>query len=367
MMQRWILVLCAILGCKSDPPAASGAGSGSMTVAGVSGSATGSGSAAGSGNAAGGGNATVSGSGSGSGNSSSSSDGSAAGPSVVTPEDRRAIQKLVETNVHQLAESPDSDDSGLLLAPNAIVVLPHGEPPEKVDEPDAQQCRTDTVTGAYANHMGCALYTTVRHAPPKPVFSVIHPTHRIAWFQAPFTATVSNESPDDGKVTKEKVVKRAGGIAIGSGSTWSIAAIMYTETLPDRALLARVGVEPGKPAVSGDPVLGAAVAKWIAGGFASNAAQDQKQLVASGTAATEFATEAAAHELAAGWDKLKLSPLRVDAKLLAGGAIGWATAHVAMPRKGRGPVELVLGVVAIPESGGWRWVSLQFLAAVVPW
>jgi hypothetical protein len=51
----------------------------------------------------------------------------------------------------------------------------------------------------------------------------------------------------------------------------------------------------------------------------------------------------------------------VDAKLLANGAIGWATATVMMPRKsGKGAVEMRVAVVAVPEGGTWRWVSIQY-------
>lgn len=269
--------------------------------------------------------------------------------SSTSAADPKAVQATVKTSIVQLAKLAGND--ALQLAPDAIVVGTNGE---RIDLAATDGC----VSGAVANAFyGCEL-SSIAHEPGAITVGV---AGTVAWFQAPFSAISTPDSPDDdsGPTT---VPMRFGGIAIASGSKWKIAAAMYAIPISDKRLLAEATETPAskKPALHGDTKLAEVVAGWFATGFAPNAAKTGT-LIASGTAPAELKTGTNAATLAASWDKLKLGAIRIEATRLAGGKVGWITADVRMPRKsGKSAVAMKLAAVVVPDGEGWRWVSLQY-------
>jgi hypothetical protein len=263
------------------------------------------------------------------------------------------IAKAVTTNVVELGKL--TDDDKLNLADGAIVVATRGQ---LVDLSQHDGC----VSGAVANaHYGCNL-ASITHAPGKVTSDVVGD---VGWFVAPFTITAQSQDPDTGKDTKYKDAARAGGIAVRDGKRWKIAAIMYTTAVSDKQLLETSDGEPvtTAPKATGDAKLAQEVGSWFATGFAAKAAA-KGTLLASGTAPNELKTGTGAVAMAKTWDALKLGAKTCDAKVLAGGKIGWVRCEVMMPRKkAKGAVAIQLAVVVVPDgSGGWRWVSMQYQA-----
>ena len=148
---------------------------------------------------------------------------------------------------------------------------------------------------------------------------------------------------------------------IKDGKDWKIAAALYVATMSDKDLFKtrQLDMPKGDPTLKGDKKLAGVVADWFKTGFAANAAK-AGTLLASGTSPTEYKTAAAAAKLVASWDKLKIAPYEIEAKLLAGGKIGWVTAEVKLPRKGGKAVAMRLVAILVPDGDGWRWVSLMY-------
>jgi len=70
-------------------------------------------------------------------------------------------------------------------------------------------------------------------------------------------------------------------------------------------------------------------------------------------------------KLAGAWDKLAFVPKSADVTVLAGGKVEWAHVTVTLPVKG-GVKIMTVGIVAVSEAGGWRWVSLNWSPEVQP-
>lgn len=261
------------------------------------------------------------------------------------------IAKAVTTNVVELGKL--ADDDKLNLADGAVVVSMRGE---VVDLSQHEGC----VSGAVANaHYGC-VQASIAHAAGKVTSDV---AGDVGWFVAPFTVTSEYQDPETNKDIKRKETARAGGIVVRDGKRWKIAAIMYTSAVSDKQLLETSDGDPvtAAPKTTGDAKLAQEVGGWFATGFAPKAAA-KGTLLASGTAPSELKTGAGAIAMAKTWDGLALGAKTCDAKVLAGGKIGWVRCTVMMPRKkAKGAVAIQLAVVVIPDgAGGWRWVSMQY-------
>ena len=270
-----------------------------------------------------------------------------AAPAFADPK----LEKIVTSNITGLASL--ADDDTLNFTASSIVIEPSGN---VVDMSAKDGC----VTGAVANSFyGCA-QASISHAPGKVIMGVDAKT-KIAWFQAAYDRTIEADNPDGGPSKPETAPMRVGGILVDDGG-WEIATAMYVGLVSDKQLLAGTGgkIASGAPKLSGDKKLAGVVAGWFPSGFEAAAAKTGT-LIASGTSKAEFASGAGATKLAKSFDKLKLGVTKVDAKLLAGGKVGWVVAEVAMPRKnGKGAVDMNLAVVVPDGAGGWRWVSFQY-------
>jgi hypothetical protein len=270
--------------------------------------------------------------------------------------DRKAIEKVVKTNLAGLAKL--ADDDALAITRDAIVIDEHGE---QVDLSEHDGC----VSGAVSNAVYGCVQAEIKHVPGAITSGF---AGDVGWFQAPYTQIQTDEDYV-GNPTVYKSAHRIGGVAVKVGKGWKIAAALYVAPMTDKELLAsgNATVPEGDPPLTGDAKLAGVVAGWFETGFAPAAARTGATgtLIASGTSAAEYKQGAAATKLAQSWDKLKLVAVSVDAKVLAGGKIGWVTADVRLPRRGgKGAVAMKLVAIVVPDGDGWRWVSLMYQG---PW
>ena len=182
----------------------------------------------------------------------------------------------------------------------------------------------------------------------------------IAWFQLPYDVTIQ---PDDGLPTYRSK-ERLGGLAIKTPGGWQIAGAMFADLISDKALFAdpnyRTDVPDYEPNLSGDEAIARVVSGWFQTGFAAHAAATPN-LIASGTAPTEFRAGAKTAGLVKAWDKLGLVPFAIEAKSYAGGKAAVAIVTVVMPRKKeKKGISMDLFIVMIRDGTTWKWVSLQF-------
>jgi hypothetical protein len=268
----------------------------------------------------------------------------------------RGSQAQVETLVHDniLAISLDQRDSAKLgTTPTTVVFLTSGTR-AVVDDTDR------LVDNFYGDWQ-----LSVKHAPGKPIV-IVDDAKGLAWFQSPYRATVSGQDPDGKEVKPWTMDQRIGGLAVRDKGSWTFAALGYTSLVSDHDLVTQKhkfhDSDPvkGPPQLTGDAGLTKAVAGWFATGFAAHAAQGLTVL-ASGSSPAEFASGAATAKLVAGWDKLGLQPVSIEAVPVADGKLALVHAEVRMPiKKTDRTAPLVLYVLAIPDGKDWRWLSLQY-------
>ncbi len=140
---------------------------------------------------------------------------------------------------------------------------------------------------------------------------------------------------------------------------WKMGALAFSVTMPDSELVERLSLvaEPSAPDLVGDAELGKAIAGWFtAGKLATSAAASA---MAAGSAPDEIGSGAAATKLATTWDKMKLLPAKIDAKV--SGRFGTAYALLAWNYKGK-YLLLMLTVIAVHDAAGWKWAVLDFEA-----
>ncbi len=181
---------------------------------------------------------------------------------------------------------------------------------------------------------------------------VIDPATKMGWFVAPLSIK-HKEYIGEGTTGWTTDERRVIGVVVDQGG-WKIAAAFYGRTISDKALMARVD-EPGifKPKSTGDNDIVQAT-RAMFGSLVKHASASASAAI--GTGASEVATtRPAALTLAAGWDKLKLSPVIVHAHRY--GKIGVAHVHVEMGVK-KGVVLMNVIALLVEEAEGWRWVML---------
>lgn len=191
---------------------------------------------------------------------------------------------------------------------------------------------------------------------PKPLTVVVDPATKLGWFTAPLTIK-HREYIGEGTTGWKTDNRRVIGVVVDQGG-WKIAAAFYGEAVSDKDLMDTVN-EPGihPPATTGDAEVVKAV-RGMFGGFVARASTTAAAAI--GTTASEVATtRAAALKLAAGWDKLKLSPAIIHAHRY--GKVGVAHVHAEMPIK-KGVVLVNALVLLVEEADGWRWVMLGWHA-----
>jgi hypothetical protein len=195
----------------------------------------------------------------------------------------------------------------------------------------------------------------------------IDPGGHAGWFHAVVTAhytlTDCGDGMDDSKCkppVPATATWRVNGVARDDHG-WQIAAVMWSRVTSDKALLAHVdatATKPGAPTLTGDSATGQLVANWFTGGSITADESAGTTVAANGTAPTEMATGTGVGKLVKEWDGLKLWTDSVNTT--AWGTLGFATATVWLPVKGRGAAKMVLGAVLVKSGNAWKWVSLNF-------
>jgi hypothetical protein len=185
----------------------------------------------------------------------------------------------------------------------------------------------------------------------------------LAWFQVPYTATLTPEPAPD---QVSHMPERVGGIAVKQRDGWHLMALAYTDLVSDHELFT---VTPHPDwmdaknyplAVKGDDKLAREVATWFTAGFAAHAGPTA-QLIAGGSSEPELARGAAALKLAKGWDKLGIRPWQIDVEHVPGSKLAFVAASVLLPVKSTSHcAPLVVFAVLVPDGDTWRWVALQY-------
>jgi len=192
-------------------------------------------------------------------------------------------------------------------------------------------------------------------APYKPVI-VVDDTTKVAWFSAElkFTGTL-REGERHVFDTKGTWPVRVTGVLV-EDKGWKVAAEKFSLTLADRKLVSMDDYLPNWGAIAD------ASEREIAGWFPRQlgAKQSTRAHAVNGTSPTEVGRDKATiARLVKGWDKLALTPRRVDFTSLAGGKVAYIHVTLTMPTKPRTKI-VTVGIVAVLEGGGWRWVSLNW-------
>jgi hypothetical protein len=150
---------------------------------------------------------------------------------------------------------------------------------------------------------------------------------------------------------------RVNGIVVKEGDTWKVAAEKFSFALSDAKLVQTDDWIPNYGELKG--TVETEIAAWFPKGLAAK--QSTRATIVNGTAPGEVARDKAKlGKLVKAWDRLALSTEAVDWTPLANGAIGWAHVTVTMPLKNEKKKIMSVGIVAVPEEGGWRWVSLNW-------
>jgi hypothetical protein len=182
-----------------------------------------------------------------------------------------------------------------------------------------------------------------------------------AWFHGIGTFTMKTA---DKKPITETRTMRVSGIARKKDRGWIATGELFAIAVDDKALVEDVKkitfkAPTGAATLDGDKTLARTVDRWITAHEFGKSASSAPDVVASGTSPTEHKTGAAAGTLASTWDKLKLLPIEIDAKLVSP-TLGFVIADVAMVMPKGPPAHVVLGAILVKEKETWKWVSLSW-------
>jgi len=192
---------------------------------------------------------------------------------------------------------------------------------------------------------------TLTYSAIKPIIRVDDAAHLATFY---VTATLSGKLMTEGLGVKGKTQMRITGIARQDKTSWKVAAVKYSASLPDSALLAHGEVLVGN-IFEPKPGIEAEVASWF-GHLADH--QSEAAIAANGTSPDEVATtKATITKLAKSWDKLTLKPLTFEVHEYGN------TAYVGMTVKWTAKkTELTfdLGMILVKEGGHWAWTVINF-------
>jgi hypothetical protein len=199
----------------------------------------------------------------------------------------------------------------------------------------------------------------MKPAPVKPRIVVDDAAH-VAWFAADLKL-IGTLGTGESITVKGAWPLRVTGILVDDHG-WKVAAEKFSLVVPDATLVGKDDWVPNYGEITGKPSL--EIAAWFPGHLAEH--QSARAHAVNGTAPADVGRDRASMtKLAKAWDKLALVPKSVDVTALAGGKVAWAHATVTLPVKG-GVKILTVGIVAVPEDGGWRWVSLNWSPEMQP-
>jgi len=189
---------------------------------------------------------------------------------------------------------------------------------------------------------------------------VVDDAARVAWFTADleFSGTLA---AGDTLSVKGKWPVRAIGIVVDDHG-WKVAAEKFSLVATDAKLVANHDYIANYGSITG--ATEKSFAAWFPKKLAAH--RSARAIGVTGTSPRDVGrTKPAMAKLVASWDKLALSTKAVELKVLAGGKIAWAKTTVVLPVKG-GSKLLTVGIVAVPESGGWKWVLLNWSPELQP-
>ncbi len=197
-----------------------------------------------------------------------------------------------------------------------------------------------------------------RKIAPYKLTIVVDDEKKVAWFSAELkVGTTLIEGERKPIKTKGTWPLRVNGIVVEEGGSWKVAAEKFAFALSDAALMKSDDWLPNYGKLEG--TVESEIAAWFPKGLAAK--KSSRATMVNGTAPGELGRDKAKiDKLVKTWDKLPLTLQAVDWTPLANNAIGWAHVTVSMPVKNGKTKIMTVGVVAVPENGGWRWVSLNW-------
>ncbi len=193
----------------------------------------------------------------------------------------------------------------------------------------------------------------------KPRIQVDDDAHT-AWFAADLVFSGSLATGDTVIVPGSWPVRVTGILVDDHG--WKVAAEKFSLVTPDAKLVAKEDWVPNYGEITDKP--GLELAAWFPKHLADH--QSARAFAVNGTSPSDVGRDKAAMtKLARAWDKLAFVPKSADVTVLAGGKVAWAHVTVTMAIKG-GVKIMTVGIVAVAEADGWRWVSLNWSPEVQP-
>lgn len=196
-------------------------------------------------------------------------------------------------------------------------------------------------------------------APFKPAIVIDDDAH-VGWFSADLMFKGELGTGDTVHVKGSWPVRVTGVLVDDHG--WKVAAEKFSLIASDAVLVKTADWIPNYGEIKDKPEL--EFASWFPGHVAEH--QSSRATGVTGTSPTDvFPSKKMMTAFVGTLDKLKLTPKAVELKSYAGGKIAWVHTTVTLAIKG-GEKILTVGIVAVPEGGTWKWVSMNWSPEVQP-
>jgi hypothetical protein len=279
-----------------------------------------------------------------------------AGPAIADSASVAAVEKVVRANIDAAFTSHTKLDATLAKDAQFHPAF---------DSDDTSPWFTDKCGDKYCNDaidmFGETVVVVKQKLAPYKVAIVVDDVKKVGWFSTELKVSARMLEGSDTHPAKTNGTwpVRVIGVVVDDAGTWKVAAEKFSLALSDAKLLKGEGdTEPNYGALTG------AVEKEIAAWFPKGitAKQSPRASVVNGTAPGELGRDKAKiGKLVKTWDRLELKTQGVEWTTFASGAIGWAHVALTIPMKGGKKVKrLSVGIIAVPEEGGWRWVALSW-------
>ena len=196
-------------------------------------------------------------------------------------------------------------------------------------------------------------------APFKPTIVLDDDAH-VGWFSADLVFKGALGTGDTVTVQGSWPVRVTGVLVDDHG--WKVAAEKFSLVATDASLVKTADWTPNYGDIKDKPEL--EFAAWFPGHLAEH--MSSRATNATGTSPTDFfRTKPLMTTFVRTLDKLKMTTKWIELTPLAGGKIAWAHTTVTLQIKG-GEKIMTVGIVAVPEGGTWKWVSLNWSPEVQP-
>lgn len=271
------------------------------------------------------------------------------GVALADPKSAAAVEKVVRANIAAAFSSHAKLDATIVEDVAFHPLVDENTTPWWDDKCGTTYCNDDI------RMWGSSTVKTMKVAPFKPTI-VVDDKAGVAWFSAELKL-VGTLLEGERTITAIKGTwpVRVTGVLVDDKG-WKVAAEKFSLAISDSKLVAQ------DDWVANYGELKDKVEKEIASWFPKQIAarQSARASAVNGTAPAEVGRDKAAiARLVKAWDKLPLQLKDVDWTELAGGKVGWAHVTVFLPTK-KGKKKLTVGIVAVPEAGGWRWVAMSW-------